>query len=56
VLTALLLTAGVSAPAASARQGDGDEQAHRARDVVAVPLGAVDKGGRPVEGLKEDRA
>jgi VWFA-related protein len=50
VLAALLLTVGVFVPAASARQ----ENAHAGRDVVVVPLGAVDKEGRAVEGLKPE--
>jgi VWFA-related protein len=45
LLTALLLTVGVCAPASSARQ----EAA-----AVSVALGAVDKEGRAVEGLKPE--
>ena len=54
MLAALLLSAGVFAPAAWARQDAGDDNAHPERDVVIVPLGAVDKEGRPVEGLKPE--
>jgi Ca-activated chloride channel homolog len=53
-LTALLLTAGVFAPAASARQDNAGEIAHPERAEFIVPLGAVDKEGRPVEGLKPE--
>ena len=51
-LTSLLLTVAASAPAPSARQdraGDGVDQGR-----VVVVLSAVDKEGRPVEGLKPE--
>lgn len=54
LLTALLLTAAVSAPAASARQVPGDETAHPERPLVSVNLSAADKEGRPVEGLRAE--
>lgn len=53
MLAALLLAVGSFAPAASARQVDedfGDPE----RDVVVVRLGAVDREGRAVEGLKPE--
>lgn len=53
-LAALLLTVGVFAPAAWARQDDGEDNAHPDRPLVVVPLSAVDKDGRPVEGLKPE--
>jgi len=54
VLTGLLLTVGLFAPAASARQGADEETARPNRDVVVVQLSAVDKEGRAVEGLKPE--
>lgn len=50
MLTVLLLTVGMFAPASSARQ----EPAHPERETVVVPLSVVDKEGRPVEGLKPE--
>ncbi len=50
-MAALLLTAGVFAPAASARQGKGGESADASRARVVVPLSAVDGEGQPFEGL-----
>jgi VWFA-related protein len=47
----LLLT---SAPAAWARQDAGEEGAHAERPQAVVQLGAADKEGRPVEGLKPE--
>ena len=52
VLTTLLLTVGVFAPASSARQDNAGVTAASAR--VSVSLGAVDKEGRAVEGLKPE--
>lgn len=43
-----------SAPAASARQVNVGETAQRERPPVVVSLSAVDKEGRPVEGLKPE--
>ena len=54
VLAALLLTVGVFAPVASARQDIGEGIADPERVEVKVPLGAVDKEGRPVEGLRPE--
>ncbi|MET0645490.1 MAG: VWA domain-containing protein [Pyrinomonadaceae bacterium] len=54
MLAALLLAAGVFAPAASARQGDAEDTAHTGRELVAVPVSAVDREGRAVEGLKPE--
>src|SRR5215211_6138866 len=54
VLTALLLTFSVFAPAASARQDAGEDEGRPHTPLVVVPLSAVDKEGRPVEGLKPE--
>lgn len=53
-LTALLLTVGVFVPASRARQNDTKEIADPERARVVVPLSAVDKEGRPFEGLKPE--
>lgn len=54
VLTALLLTVGLFAPASSARQAAGVDEGHPQRKTVVVQLGAVDKEGQVVEGLKPE--
>ncbi|HEX8338198.1 MAG TPA: VWA domain-containing protein, partial [Pyrinomonadaceae bacterium] len=53
-MAALLLTAGVFAPASPARQDAGGDIADPERARVVVPLSAVDKEGRPVEALKAE--
>lgn len=49
-LAALLLAAGAFAQPSSARQGPADTSGPR----VVVPVGAVDREGRPVEGLRAE--
>jgi VWFA-related protein len=53
-LAALLLLAGVFVPAAAARQDGGEEEGRPETPRVVVQLSAVDKEGRPVEGLKPE--
>jgi Ca-activated chloride channel family protein len=52
--TALLLAAGLFAPASWARQGAGEGYGRPEREQVVVPVSAVDKEGRPFEGLKPE--
>lgn len=52
MLTALLLTVGVLAPASSARRGEADETKETGQ--VSVFVGALDKEGRAVEGLRPE--
>lgn len=54
MLTALLLTFGLFARASSAQKEAAQETAAADRQPVVVSLGAVDKEGRPVEGLKPE--
>ena len=54
MLAALLLTCGVFAASAPARQAAAAETAGTGRARVVIQLGAVDREGRPVEGLKAE--